>query len=298
MSNPLWLSDGVKPFSREGNGEGLLSLRGVLHGWRVMTTMTAFGRTIIDLERHLDRLYEHAEQLGFEPAVRKEIVSFDLNTLLETLNAPKARCRVFFMVGEGPLGAPIGKLGRWVACDDVSGHSATEKPFRIKIVTENSWNRGPKIKTGLYDMAMGALPRAVSEGFDDILFSNSDQEIAEASASNIFLLGRDGDRVEIATPGEASGILLGITRRRMIELLTSARIPVTVRTIYRDEIPRFDEGFLTSSVRGLVPVSEISGHRLHTTRANSVFRHIERLWNTWVHTQLGYPVDWRTGSSI
>ena len=80
----------------------------------------------------------------------------------------------------------------------------------------------------------------------------------------------------------------GVVRR----LLTEAKIPVTEQVIYADELARFDEAFLCSTVRGLVPLNRIDQHRMSTPRASSVFRHIERLFLTWVESQLGFRVDW------
>ena len=80
--------------------------------------------------------------------------------------------------------------------------------------------------------------------------------------------------------------------------MQNAGIPVQEQTIFVDELPRFDEAFVCSTVRGLVPVSTIDKHKLHTARPGSVFRHIERLYMTWVETQLGYRVDWGTGQPI
>ena len=67
-----------------------------------------------------------------------------------------------------------------------------------------------------------------------------------------------------------------------MELLHSAKIPVTERLISQDEIPGFDEGFLTSSLRGLIPVTQIGKHRLHTLRGQAVFHHVARLYKTWL----------------
>jgi branched-subunit amino acid aminotransferase/4-amino-4-deoxychorismate lyase len=129
------------------------------------------------------------------------------------------------------------------------------------------------------------LNQAKKGGFDDVLWVNGDGEVAEATWANIFLIGRTGDLVEIATPALASGLLAGIVRRRIAELLNTAKIPVTERVVTIDELPRFDEAFVTSSIRGLVPVLQIDRHRLQTLRPNAVFHHIARLYQTWLSTQ-------------
>ncbi len=77
-----------------------------------------------------------------------------------------------------------------------------------------------------------------------------------------------------------------------------AKIRVEERVVYSEEIPRFDEAFICSTVRGLVPVSQIGSHKLHTTRDTSVYQHIHRLYMTWAEVQLGHRVEWTTGKII
>jgi len=142
------------------------------------------------------------------------------------------------------------------------------------------------------------MKQARENGYDDVLWYNSSEEITEASTANIFVIGREGDLVEIATPSTHCGILEGITRATIITLLTNAQIKVTERVIDRDELARFDEAFICSTIRGLIPVKKIDNHTLHTKRKNSVFNHIERLYLTWVESQLGYRIDWNTGKHL
>ena len=114
----------------------------------------------------------------------------------------------------------------------------------------------------------------------------------------MFFMARHGDQVELVTPPAQSGLLLGITRETVLALLRRAGLPVREQLVFADELPRFDEAFLCSSVRGLVPVSRIDRHKLHGARPGSVFRHIERLFLTWVETEVGHRVDWATGNPV
>ena len=122
-------------------------------------------------------------------------------------------------------------------------------------------------------------------GFDDILWKNLEEELTESSTSNIFLMRRDGDSLRIETPSPYSGLLCGITRARVIQLLETSGIPVTQRVIYYDELASFDEAFLTSSIKGLVPVARIDDHNLQTLRKNASFFHVSRLYQAWLQSQ-------------
>lgn len=263
--------------------QSALDDRGFRFGWRVMTTMLALNKSIIDFDWHMERFASHAEAMGLAKDFRTDVIRFELESLLQ--QSKRAVCRVYLTAHTGNLKSPISTVERWVHVEELVEPAATHS-LKLQPVVEVGWARGAKIKTGLYSHALPALPRAQSQGFDDVLWCNSDHEIAETTTANIFLIGRDGDLVEIATPPESSGVLAGVTKRRMIQLLTSAKIPVTERVIYKDEIPRFDEAFVTSSLAGPAAVSMIGNHKLQTDRANSVFGHLQRLWATWLSTQI------------
>lgn len=284
MTSSLWMNRGSLV------AENAVNDRGFRLGWRVMTTMLAVDRQIIDFDWHMERLEAHAESLGLSEGLRTDVIRFELESLLESISSPNkktnAACRVYLTAGDGGMHAPIKSVQRWTQVEAYTHTSAVKDGVKLQTIVDPSWSRGERIKTGLYPYALPAVPRAKAHGFDDVLWCNSDHEIAEATTANIFLIGRDGDLVEIATPPPSSGILSGVTRRRVIELLTSANIRVTERVIYKDELPRFDEAFVTSSLSGLIPVTTIGNHRLQTLRSTAVYSHLQRLWTTWLSTQL------------
>jgi len=258
--------------------------RGFLFGLRVMTTLLIEDGVAYDCDRHLDRLLHHADKLGLPSAMSKRDLQIELEAALLASDRGKFVCRLFLTAGLGALKEDLSSLHCWINVEPAASLQ-TVGSSRLALVTDSSWKRGEHIKTGFYHERMRDLHKAIKAGRSDVLWCNADQEIAECTTANIFLIGRDGDLVEIATPAVQSGILLGVTRRRMIDLLQAAQIPVTERIIYRDEIPRFDEAFTTSSLAGVVAIDEIGSHRLHSSRPTAVVGHILRLWNAWKLSQ-------------
>lgn len=276
--------------------------RGFLFGDNVFEVIVAFGNKALDLKPHLIRLRESAEMHRMEIPWSDEELSFEIQSLIEQTKALKKYVRLVITRGNGiGLYAPEKPvLNKVIYClpAKLEPEETFSNGLSLTMRQANFIERGASAKTGNYVRSITALERAKSEGFDDVLWSNAEMEITEATTSNIFLIGREGDLIEIATPPANSGLLLGITRSRIISLLTNAKIPVTERIISSDEIPRFDEGFLCSTVRGLIPIQRIDRHRLHTTRSNAVFGHIQRLFNTWVQTEVGHRVHWNSGIKI
>lgn len=276
--------------------------RGFLFADQVFEVFVSFRNIILNTDLHLQRLRDSAEIHEIPIPWSNEELKFELQHLAEELNLPKINLRLVVTRGLG-LGLQIPDeqkpnkiiyaLPAKIEDTRIYRSGISLKRKRLPFV-----ERGAQPKTGNYLHSITAIREARNAGFDEVLWSNAEGEITEAATANIFLIGRTGDRVAICTPSSNSGILEGITRANIIRLLTNAGINVTSETIFIDQLAKFDEAFLCSTVRGLVPVNRIDRHALHTCRPNSIFAKIESLYLTWVQTQLGYRVDWNTGNSI
>ena len=273
--------------------------RGFLFGDNVFETLVAFHKTILDVEAHLDRLRSSADQLGMSIPWSNAELAFELSTLAEQVEGSKKMLRLVVTRGEG-LGLAVSenmKPNRVAYCFPAALQPSRiyQEGLRLKRLGQAVTDRGAAAKTGNYLSSIVALKKAHENAYDDVLWTNVDGEVTEASTANIFFIGREGDQVSFITPPSRSGLLLGITRRTVIRLMENAKLPVHEEIVYQDELAKFDEAFVCSTVRGLVPVRQIDDHQLHTTRPNSVFQHINRLYDTWIETQLGYRVDWNSG---
>src|SRR5262249_13742252 len=83
------------------------------------------------------------------------------------------------------------------------------------------------------------------------------------STSNIFVV--EGGRV--LTPALEIGILHGITRQKVLELAAEAGIATEEAELSPDDLRRADEAFLTSSVRGVLPVRRVDGEPIGNGKA-------------------------------
>jgi len=274
--------------------------RSVLYADCIFETIVAFGTKLLCLDQHLRRLRWSAAELGMDIPWGDAELKFEMEALCAEVPAPKKTVRLMISRGTGGMLLPSDelKVSRMVMVSParVESEKLYAEGVTLKRRVRTYTRRGPIPKSpGFYPDSIVALQAARREGFDDALWSNADNEIQEATTANIFFIGRDGDRVEISTPAESSGLLPGTTRRKVLDLLASAKIAAHEKIIFSEEIPRFDEAFICSSIRGLVPVARIDGHRFHTARKDATFRHIERLFYTWVTSELGLKLDWNTG---
>ncbi len=130
--------------------------------------------------------------------------------------------------------------------------------MRIASARRNERALSTRIKTTSYAESILALREAHDSGFDDTIFLNTYDFVAEASAANVFVCLNK----VIVTPAVTQGILPGITREVVLQLAKNTGFSATEREVHDEELINADEVFLTSSLRGLVPVVKVGEHML------------------------------------
>jgi branched-chain amino acid aminotransferase len=114
----------------------------------------------------------------------------------------------------------------------------------------------------------------------EYLMLNEAGFILEGGGSNFYGL-RDG-----VVYTAASGVLEGITRRIILDLLPGLGIPLRLEALHRDEIGELDEAALSGSSRALVPVVEIEGQVVADGRPGPVTRRILAAYHAFVATNI------------
>jgi branched-chain amino acid aminotransferase len=111
----------------------------------------------------------------------------------------------------------------------------------------------PAAKTGNYLNNILALLEAQQMGAEDALLLNDRGEITEATTSNLWVV-REGI---VQTPTAESGILQGITRTTLLQILRKQNIPNQEVVLRPADLSSVQEAFLSSSVRLLMPVRQL-----------------------------------------
>ncbi|MFT4566500.1 MAG: branched-chain amino acid aminotransferase [Saprospiraceae bacterium] len=122
------------------------------------------------------------------------------------------------------------------------------------LITDEYRRDIPLVKTTNYMRSCILQPEMKAADAIDVLF-HKESEISEASRSNIFVI-KDG---KVCTPDKH--ILHGITRRRVLSVENS-NIDIEERTISLDETMAADEVFITSSTKGIMPITAIDGKQI------------------------------------
>ncbi len=238
--------------------------RGLCHGLGVFETVLAIDGELPSFDLHCLRMSAGAKRLGLgheSVLVLGGVLSRAIDELLELrgLTQGRARLRISLSAGSGDLRtlSPGSDTLLWITAE-----RASEPPESVSLVTA-SFPRNERsplagIKCLAYAENLVALDEARRVGADELLFYNTRGELCEATTSNVFLV-RAG---KIFTPSLSSGCLPGTMRERVLDFCRLLEWDLVEEELLRGDVEACDAAFVTSAIRGVVPVSKIDGRTL------------------------------------
>jgi D-alanine transaminase len=114
---------------------------------------------------------------------------------------------------------------------------------------------------------------AVAEGAQEALLIR-DGWVTEGAASNLFMV-RDS---EVMTPPEGPEVLSGITRASVLSLLRGEGIKVREASISTIMLKQADEVWVSSSTKGVVPVTQVDGLPIGNGKPGPIWQLIQHLY--------------------
>ncbi len=259
----VWIDGKIVPGS-----EARISVldHGLLYGDGVFEGIRARSRRVFRLDAHLERLARSAAAIGLElPGGTAALRTIVLDTL-RALDAADAYARLVVTRGSGPLGVdPTACPEPRVFCivDQIHVYAGEKQRAGIDMVTVSVRRPAPdvldpRVKSLNYLNPVLAKLEARRRGADEALLLNATGAIAEASVANVFA-ARAG---VLRTPPASDGALDGITRDSVLRLAGALGIEAREQTLGRIDLLGADEGFITGTGAGIVPIRSLDGVRL------------------------------------
>lgn len=259
--------------------------RGFLYGDSVYEVFWWHRGVLIQEREHMERLADSARRIYMElqPTHAKLVQAIE-----ETMRAAgagpdtDAYVRLVVTRGVGALGLAFDaevtqSVIVVVAPANRPSPAQVERGLSAAFVERRRTSKlalDPGAKTGNYMNNLLALKEAKLAGADDGLMLNAKGEVTEATTANLYLL-REG---VVTTPPVEAGILMGTTRARILALCASAEIPASESRVTPADVLAADEVFLSSSVRGILPITAIDGQPVGTGALGPVTRRIRELF--------------------
>lgn len=147
-----------------------------------------------------------------------------------------------------------------------------ENGFKIKLssVLRNPTSNMTYIKSLSYNENLYEYNKANKEGFNEVIFLNIYDNIAEGATSNIFIIK---DK-KIYTPMISDGILQGVVRNWVIE-----NFKVCEKHLNKKDLYSADEVFITNSVLGIMKVVQFEEKKYNTNVVEKIRSEYEQFIN-------------------
>lgn len=238
----------------------------------VYETILARRGKIIALPEHLHRLQDSARGAHLRLAVDADVLGQWCYQVLAA-NAPDGLLRVLAM----DLGRPEADVFVYQMSYAVPAPEEYEQG--VPVVIYHGERALPMVKS--FSTLVPGLARkaAVAAGAHDALLVDRDGYVTEGSNCNVFVVG---DGVLLAPPPGA--ILEGTVMARVILLAQALAIPFARCPLPLSNLPAWQEAFLTSTRRGVLPICRVGEHALG--RAGPVTRRLLAAYRAWEEGEL------------
>lgn len=242
---------------------------GFLYGEGVYETLRTYAGEPFLFEPHMRRLRRSGGMIHLEvPGTDEEMMQKIRETMAAEPGLKEAYIRILITRG-------VGELTYNLAATPVPSTVIIVKPFPeppaahftegialalVSVRRNHPSALNPRIKSNnLLNNAL-AMQEALRQGAEEALMLNQQDEIAECSQSNFFIV-KDG---QAFTPPVTAGLLPGITREFVLEVARDAGVPAEERTMTTADMWSADEAFITGTTREITPVVKVDGRPFGT----------------------------------
>ena len=220
---------------------------------------------LIDETRHMARLGRSLAALGIRAPMSDAALA---HVMRQTIRRNRVRNGLVYLQvtrGAGPRDfvfpaedvlPTIVCLARSIPAGRSDALAATG--IAVKTVPDIRWRRSD-LKTVMLLPACLAREAARKDGAREAWFLDGDGFVTEGAASNAWIV-TDGER--LVTRQADSGILAGVTRATLMDVLHADGLALEERPFRLEEALRAREAFITSATNGVMPVVKIDGRAI------------------------------------
>lgn len=242
---------------------------------------TPEGSAIFRLPEHVDRFFKSAKLYSMKMPYSKKQIS---DAIIKTVKASRLKecyIRPLAYYGYGTMGLTptLNKVDVSIACWEWKMGESKAGKFSGAKCKISSWVKidsrsQPMQAKAASNYANAALARveALEDGYDESIMLNSQGKIAEGSAENIFVV-KDG---QIITPPLTAGILEGITRDSVIQIIEENGGYVIEGDLERDDLYSAEEVFMTGTAAEVKSVTQIDRVKIGNGKPGVVTKALQK----------------------
>jgi branched-chain amino acid aminotransferase len=237
---------------------------GFLYGDSIYESFRTYRKRPILFERNFARLEKAACGISLQvPWSAEKLRTEVYRTIDAANNVGESLVRIIVTRGEGDLTPDPDSCDRPnILIIALPLHAPADNLYRDGIsIIISGLKRDThiaSIKTGnLIHQVLGAQEASAKNAVEAI-FLTPDGYVSDGTRSNIYFVKDD----DVLTPASEVGIVAGITRSLVLEVAGEIGIRIREEKFVPTEVQDADEAFITSTTRGILPVTRVDGRQV------------------------------------
>jgi branched-chain amino acid aminotransferase len=264
---------------------------GFAFGDSVYEVLRTYGGVAFEAGRHFRRLRASAARLGIAVPASDASLLAQVDALLARTANGESYIRIIVSRGLGDCsynfdrvqGPTVVMIQKPLPAYPARHYTDGIKVAAVGVRRNHPRALDPAIKSSNLLNNILAMREAQSRGAEEPVLLNHEGFVAEGASTNVFL-GRGGT---VATPPLSAGILGGITREVVLELLPGLGIPFREEPLRLEDLLGADEVFMTSTTREVVPVRQVDETAIGGGRPGPLTRRVMEAFSAYAPRHCG-----------
>lgn len=259
--------------------------RGFLFGDGIYEVIPSYGGRLVGFDRHYARLSEGLAAISMPMPFSAQTLQGILAELIErnlALNN-ESHLGLYLQVTRGEQPQRNHRFPDTVKHTSFAfafsipapktGDPEQSETLRVVTGRDLRWSRCHIKSVSLLGNVLHMM-EGVAASSEEILLFNDNDELTEASTSNVFIVKNN----EVYTPPLDHQKLGGITRNMLVDILRDhSTVPCHEMPVNREQVTTADEIWLSSSTKELSPVTEVDGAKVGLGEPGPIWSMAQRL---------------------
>jgi len=253
----------------------------IVRGYGVFDYTRSYHGKPFKLHEHILRLERSAKaialRLPWSTAALEQIVQ----ATFERNDFPDAGIRI--VVTGGPSDdfmTPHGQPSLLVMITPIKINVTAQQVHGAKVTTVEMERILPTVKSINYMGAVMAVEQAKRQGAVEAIYHTPDGRLTEGTRANLFAFRGN----QLITP--KAEVLAGITRAVVMEIAEDD-FAVLEGTLFYDALPHYDEIFITSSTKEILPIIQVDDQQIGDGRPGTKTQKLIELFRIYVDNYAG-----------
>lgn len=230
----------------ETSGSSLDAVSRMLPNGAYTTFRTYPGNRVMDFSAHVARLEETARLVGEVFHLDEQQLRAGVRSALQDYPTTEKRVRITL-----DLEQHAGDV--YISVEPLHVPSAVDYQNGVSVITRQAHRDNPKAKLTSFIHTAGSIRDDMPAGMNEILMVDEHGWVLEGLTSNFFAV------MDRAVWTAEAGVLSGLTRSIVLEEIAATGLILQLKPAHITDLPDFEEAFLTSASRAVLPVVRING---------------------------------------